>query len=56
VAYTGLSRSTLFDLMNPNSKRYDETFPKRIPLTANTVGWLTSELDVWIESRIAQRC
>lgn len=37
VKRTGLSRSTLYGLMDPKSKYYDPTFPKRINLTA-TVG------------------
>lgn len=30
-------------------------FPKRIALGANSVGWLESEIDAWIEERAAER-
>lgn len=51
---TGLSRSTLYGLMDPKSKYYDATFPKRIYLTARVggaVGFIESEVNRWIESR-----
>ena len=44
---TGLSRSTLYDLM----KRGD--FPKPIPLGARAVGFVDSEVSAWIDKRIA---
>ena len=44
---TGLSRSTLYDLM----KRGD--FPKPIPLSARAVGFVDSEVSAWIDKRIA---
>ena len=30
-------------------------FPKRIALGANSVGWLETEIDSWIEARAAER-
>jgi prophage regulatory protein len=30
-------------------------FPKRIQLTQNRVGWLESEVDEWLEQRVAER-
>ena len=30
-------------------------FPKRIQLGPNRVGWLDSEIDQWIEERVAER-
>lgn len=54
-ARTGLSRTTIYDRINPKSPRYDATFPTPISLgaSAGAVGWLESELNAWIESRIA---
>lgn len=53
---TGLSRSTIYDRINPKSKRYDASFPKSVrlgsPLTAGAVGWIESEIQYWIEQRI----
>lgn len=51
-ARTGLSRTTIYDRINPKSPRYDSTFPKPISLGAGAVGWVESELNSWIESRI----
>jgi prophage regulatory protein len=51
---TGLSRSTLYGLMNPKSKYYDSSFPRRIYLTGRTggaIGFIESEVSQWIESR-----
>lgn len=54
IEQTGLSRSTLYDMMNVKSKRYDPTFPRGIKLTEATVCWLESEINAWIESKINQ--
>lgn len=56
---TGLSRSTIYDRINSKSPRYDPSFPKPIKLNANAssntgaVGWLESDIEAWIEQRIA---
>ena len=44
IEQTGLSRSTLYDMMDVKSKRYDPTFPRGIKLTEATVAWLESEV------------
>lgn len=53
IAMLGLSRSTIYDRMNPRSPRYDETFPKPIKLGSNhrniAVGWIEVELVKWIQ-------
>ena len=43
---TGLSRSTIY-LRIANS-----TFPARVALGERAVGWLESDIDAWIQSRI----
>lgn len=45
----GLSRSTIYDLISR------EQFPAQISLSGKNVGWLASEIDRWMQSRIAQR-
>ena len=30
-------------------------FPRRLTVGANRIGWLLSEIEVWIEARIAER-
>ncbi|MDK9362913.1 helix-turn-helix transcriptional regulator [Lelliottia wanjuensis] len=47
----GISRSTIYDWLNTNSPRYDETFPKQVHLGLKSVGWLEYELDEWLLSR-----
>lgn len=41
----GVSRSSLYRWEK------EETFPKRIVLGKNIVGWLEQEVDEWIEKR-----
>ena len=54
IEQTGLSRSTLYEMMDVKSKRYDPTFPRGIKLTEATVCWLESEVNTWIDSKIKQ--
>lgn len=51
-ARLGLSRSTIYDKINPKSPRYDATFPKPIRLGGCAVGWLTHEVDEWLARQI----
>lgn len=46
-----ISRSTIYDWINPKSPRYDPTFPKQRRLGMKSVGWLESEIDEWINQR-----
>lgn len=48
-AMTTLSRSTIYRLMN------DGKFPASIRLSANSVGWLESDVEQWIESNRTDR-
>lgn len=47
-ARTGLSRSTIYNLMKAG------TFPKSFHLSPRTVGWLESDIDDYIQARIAE--
>lgn len=47
-ARTGLSRSTIYLRMAQG------TFPKQISLGSRAVGWLESEIDAWVDSRIKE--
>ena len=55
IELTALSRSTIYELINPKSKYYDVSFPKPIRLTEVRVGWVSQEIYDWLESKIAQR-
>jgi prophage regulatory protein len=47
-----LSRSTIYDKLSKLSPRFDPTFPRPIRLGPNTVGWIESQLDDWLQVRI----
>lgn len=49
---TGIGRSTIYDWMKESSPRYDPTFPARVRYGKNTIGWVASEIDAWIELRV----
>jgi len=52
IERTGLSRSTLYNRMNPNNKSYDPSFPKPRPLGPRLVGWSSNEIEQWIEQTL----
>lgn len=45
IATTGLSRSTIYRMVDAG------TFPDRVRLTTQTVGWWQADVAAWIESR-----
>ena len=48
-----LSRTTIYDRINPHSPRYEPEFPKPIKLGAGVaVGWLDHEVSAWLQSQI----
>lgn len=48
---SGLSRSTIYDKMNPKSSRYDKEFPRPIKLSLNAVGWFEQDVYNWLKTR-----
>ena len=52
---TGLSRATIYNIMDERHKQYDPTFPKQTNLTVGSVGWSAWEINQWIESKLASR-
>lgn len=46
---TGLSRSTIYAGVAAGN------FPAPVPLGEKSVGWLESEIQAWLESRVAAR-
>ena len=48
-----VSRSTLYDWLNPNSPRHDPTFPRSVRLSAKggAVGWLVEDVMRWLDKR-----
>lgn len=51
----GLARSTIYDRLNPKSPRHDPSFPKPIKLGMTSIGWLQTEVDQWIQSKVSER-
>ena len=51
TAMISISRSTIYDWMNPDSPRYDVTFPKPIKLNGSSIRWFESKLIEWLESK-----
>ena len=47
-AVTGLGRSTIYELMAENK------FPQQVPLHGRAVGWVSSQVQEWIQSRISE--
>lgn len=48
-ALTGLSKSSIYDFMNAG------TFPKSVSLGCRAVAWSETEIQEWIEAKLAQR-
>lgn len=55
VSYTGVSRATIYEMINESSDRYDPTFPKKVQLTQVRVAWVASEVAEWINAKIDER-
>ena len=51
----GISRAAIYEKQNPRSKYYDPTFPQRISLGGRTVGFIESEIEIWLVARMAAR-
>ncbi|MGG5415670.1 AlpA family phage regulatory protein [Edwardsiella tarda] len=47
----GISRSSIYEKLNPRSKYYDADFPKPVRLGSASVGWRYTAIDEWISSR-----
>ncbi len=52
IERTGLSRSSIYDRMSPESPRYDPYFPKQIKLGLKSVGWEEAKIQAWLENRV----
>ncbi len=55
VHYTGLSSTTIYDMLDKRSNRYDPTFPVQVKLSKGRVAWVESEIAEWLQARIAAR-
>lgn len=55
VHHTGLSSTTIYDMLDQKSKRYDPTFPTQVKLSEGRVAWVEREVAKWLEDKIAAR-
>ncbi|GGC79516.1 AlpA family transcriptional regulator [Vreelandella lutescens] len=55
IAITGLSRSSIYSMLDENSSSYDPDFPKQVKIGKKSVAWVENEVDQWIGKRIAAR-
>jgi prophage regulatory protein len=51
MALCGIGRSTIYEKINPKSKRYDESFPRPIKLSLSAVGWFEQDVIAWLDSK-----
>lgn len=53
--FIGLSRSKIYEMLDPKSTRHDPEFPRQVRLGTAAVGWYRGEVIAWLESRRQQR-
>ena len=55
IHFTGLSSTTIYDMLNKKSNRYDPSFPLQVKLSRGRVAWVESEIALWLDTKIAAR-
>lgn len=50
--FTTLGRSTIYEMMNPESDSYDSSFPTPVRIGRKRVAWVRNEVAAWIKNRI----
>ena len=55
IHHTALSSTTIYEMINKKSDRYDPTFPVQVKLSKGRVAWVESEIAEWLENRLAAR-
>ncbi len=53
--FIGVGRSTIYEMMDEYSPYYDPTFPKKVKITQNRIGWPAYEIHQWIEGKLVSR-
>lgn len=57
-ACVGLSRSSVYAKLDPNSTSHDPTFPRPVRLggeRSRAVGWLAADVEAWIAGVFSQK-
>ena len=55
VLFTGVGRSTVYEMIKADSKYYDPDFPKPVRLSESRIGWSAWEVNQWIEDKLESR-
>lgn len=55
IALLGISKSAIYDRLNPTSPRYDDSFPKPFKLGGRSVGFVEAEIQDWLQARMNTR-
>ena len=55
IYFTGLSSTTIYDMLDKKSNRYDPTFPIQVKLSKERVAWVENEVAQWLGEKIAAR-
>ena len=55
VPRIGCSRATVYARLDPKDPRYDPAMPRPVNLGGRSVGWVESEVEAWLQTRIAMR-
>ncbi|WP_320157782.1 helix-turn-helix transcriptional regulator [Psychrobacter sp. Pi2-51] len=55
IYFTGLSSTTIYDMLDKKSNRYDSTFPIQVKLSKGRVAWVESEIADWLKTKLADR-
>ncbi|CAM3615942.1 hypothetical protein GCM10016272_22240 [Psychrobacter glaciei] len=53
--HTGLSSTTIYDMLDKKSKRYDPSFPVQVKLSKGRVAWVEEEVAEWLNNKIFAR-
>ena len=54
VAATGLSRTTIYNRLNPKHVTHDPSFPKPVPLGPRLIGWSEEEVYRWVDRILSE--
>ena len=52
---TGLSKSTIYNKLDPASAHHDPGFPVQVRLGRSVVAWVESEVEHWLLRKMAER-
>ena len=55
IQFTDVSCSTIYEIMDEFALYYDPTFPKKVKITQNRIGWSVYEIHQCIENRFESR-